>query len=377
MTKKVLVTGGAGFIGSHLVDKLVDQNRYEVSILDILEEQVHGNVDHPPDYINENAKFFRGSVTDYKKLEDLVGKNDIIFHLAAMVGVGQSMYQIKKYIDNNILGLANLLDILVNSKHNVKKVVIASSNTVYGEGRSHCNTCGVVFPKLRPIDQLKHKDWELYCPQCRSKVKPILTDENSPYNPSSIYAFSKQAQEKMSLMIGNTYGINTSVLRFFLVYGTRQALSNPYTGVCSIFSTRALYGKPPIVFEDGKQTRDFVNIKDVCQALILAMKKNAADGEVFNVGTGIPLTIKEVAEIIIQKINPKLKPIYNQQYRIGDIRHCVADISKIKNKLGYLPSLTFKEGISELIDWIKAQKDIIQKPSQKAIQELKEKGLLK
>ena len=377
MTKKVLVTGGAGFIGSHLVDKLIDQNGYEVSILDNLEKQVHGNVDHPPDYINENAKFFRGSVTDYKKLEDLVGENDIVFHLAAMVGVGQSLYQIKKYVDNNVLGLANLLDILVNSKHNVKKVVIASSNTVYGEGRSHCNTCGVVFPKLRPLEQLKHKDWEPYCPECRSKVKPLLTDENSPYNPSSIYAFSKEAQEQMSLMIGNIYGINTTVLRFFLVYGTRQAPLNPYTGVCSIFSTRALYGKPPIVFEDGKQTRDFVNVKDTCQALILAMEKKAAIGEIFNVGTGIPITIKEVADIITEKINPELKPIYNQQYRIGDIRHCVADISKIKNKLGYSPTLTFNEGIDDLIYWIKEQKGDIQKPSQNAIQELKEKGLLK
>ncbi|MFX0060527.1 MAG: GDP-mannose 4,6-dehydratase, partial [Candidatus Heimdallarchaeota archaeon] len=203
------------------------------------------------------------------------------------------------------------------------------------------------------------------------------TDEDSPFNPSSIYAFSKQAQEKMSLMIGNTYGINTTVLRFFLVYGPRQALSNPYTGVCSIFSTRALYGKPPIVFEDGKQTRDFVSVIDVCQALILAMEKNTANGEVFNVGTGIPISIQEIAEIITEKINPKLKPIYNQQSRIGDIRHCVADISKIKSKLGYSPTLTFKEGIGELINWIKTQKDDLQEPSQKAIKELIEKGLLK
>ncbi|MFX1303240.1 MAG: GDP-mannose 4,6-dehydratase [Promethearchaeota archaeon] len=377
MTKKVLVTGGAGFIGSHLVDKLIDQKGYEVSILDILEEQVHGNVNHPPDYLNKNSKFFLGSVTDYKKLEHLVGENDIIFHLAAIVGVSQSMYQVEKYIENNILGLANLLDILVNSKHNVKKVVIASSNTVYGEGRAQCNTCGVVFPRVRLQDQLERKDWELDCPYCRSKVKPLLTDENSPCNPSSIYAFSKQAQEKMSLMIGNTYGINTTVLRFFLVYGTRQALSNPYTGVCAIFSTKALYGKPPIIFEDGMQSRDFVNVKDVCQALILAMEKNAANGEIFNVGTGIPVTIKEVADLITEKINPELKPVYNQQYRIGDIRHSVADISKIKNKLGYSPTLTFKEGIDDLINWIKTQKNDIQKPSQKAIQELKEKGLLK
>ncbi len=377
MTKRVLITGGAGFIGSHLVDKLIDKKSYEVSVLDILEEQVHGKIDVPPDYLNKKVKFIRDSVTNHTILEDLVEDSDIIIHLAAMVGVGQSMYQIKKYIDHNILGLANLFDVLVNREHNVKKVLIASSNTVYGEGKYQCNACGTVFPELRPLNQLKKKDWELHCPKCGSKVKPLLTDERSPYNSSSIYAFSKQAQENIGLMIGNTYGINTSILRFFLVYGRRQALSNPYTGVCTIFSTRALYGKPPIIFEDGMQSRDFVSVNDVCQALILAMEQNIANGEIFNVGTGVPITIKEVAETITQKINPELKPIYNQQYRIGDIRHCVADISKIRNKLGYSPKISFKEGIGNLIDWIKTQKDDIKKPSQRAMEELKEKGLLK
>ncbi len=377
MTNKILITGGAGFIGSHLVDKLIDQKDYEVTVFDILEEQVHGKRNKPPDYLNKRAKFFQGSVTNYSKLKDLVLENDTIFHLAAMVGVGQSMYQIGKYIDYNILGLANLLDILVNTEHNVEKLIIASSNTVYGEGKSECNKCGIIYPKLRHFDQLKHRVWDSVCPTCGSKLESLLTDENSPLNPSSIYAFSKQAQEKMSLMISQIYDINTTVLRFFLVYGSRQALSNPYTGVCSIFSTRALYGKPPVIFEDGYQSRDFVSVKDVCNALILAMEKNAANGEIFNVGTGTPILIKEVAEIITKKINPNLKPIYNQQYRVGDIRHCVADISKIKNKLGYSPTLTFEEGIDDLIAWIMSQKYSVQKPSQKAVKELKEKGLLK
>ena len=377
MSKKILITGGAGFIGSHLADKLIEQKNYDITVLDNLDEQVHGKLGKPPDYLNKNVKFIRGSVTDYKRLEDLVRENEIIFHLAAKVGVGQSMYQIEKYVDNNILGLANLLDILVNSEHNIEKIVIASSNTVYGEGKSQCNKCGVNIPKLRSLEQLKRKDWGLNCPKCGSKVNPLLTDEKSLLNPSSIYAFSKYAQEKMGLLIGKTYGINTTVLRFFLVYGTRQALSNPYTGVCAIFSVRALYGKPPIIFEDGEQSRDFVNVSDVCQALILAMEKKSANGEIFNVGTGSPITIKEVAETITQKINPELKSIYHQQFRVGDIRHCVADISKIKNKLGYSPTLAFKEGIDDLINWIKTQKENVQKPSQKAMQKLIEKGLLK
>lgn len=376
MPKKILVSGGAGFIGSHLVDALIEKG-HEVSILDSLEKQVHGKKDCPPAYLNKKVKFIQGFVNEYKKLEDLIGENEIIFHLAARVGIGQSMYQIKNYVESNILGLANLLDILVNSEHNIKKVIIALSNTVYGEGKSHCNKCGEIFSKLRSIDQLKRKNWELSCPKCGSRLKSLLTDENSPINPSSIYGFTKQAQETMSLMIGETYGINVSILRFFLVYGTRQALSNPYTGVCSIFSVRALYGKSPIVFEDGNQSRDFVSVIDVCQALILAMENSSANGEIFNGGTGKPITIREVAEIITQKIDPKLKPIYNRQFRIGDIRHCVADISKIKNTLGYSPTLAFKEEINDLIDWIKTQKDDFQKPSLKAIQELKEKGLLK
>ncbi len=377
MTKKILITGGAGFIGSHLVDKLVEEKGYEVNVLDTLEEQVHGKINKPPDYLNKRAKFFLGSVTDYKKLETLIEENDIIVHLAAIVGVAQSMYQIKKYADNNILGLTNLLDILVKKNHSIEKLVIASSNTVYGEGKSRCRNCGIIYPNLRPVEKLMKKDWEINCPNCGVKLEPILTDEKSPFNSSSVYAFSKQIQEEMGLLIGNTYGINTTILRFFLVYGSRQALSNPYTGVCSIFSSRLLHGKPPIIFEDGNQSRDFVNVSDVCQALFLSIDKNAANGEIFNVGTGIPITIKEVAEIITEKINPELKPICNQQYRISDIRHCVADISKIKNKLGYKPSKTFKEGIYELIDWVKTQKENIQEPSRKSIQELKEKGLLK
>jgi dTDP-L-rhamnose 4-epimerase len=221
------------------------------------------------------------------------------------------------------------------------------------------------------------KQWDVKCPRCEANVKPLLTDENSKLNPNSIYAFSKLAQEKMSLMISKIYGINTTVLRFFLVYGTRQSLSNPYTGICGIFISRAINGKAPIIFEDGNQTRDFVNVSDICQASILALEKKAANGEIFNVGTGMPTSIKDVAEIITKKVNPTLKLQYTHEYRIGDIRHCVADISKIKTILGYSPAIDFKEGIDELINWSKLRKGSVQPPSKKAIQELKEKGLLK
>ncbi len=377
MKKRILVTGGAGFIGSHLVDTLIEEKECNVIVFDSLEEQVHGKRTKAPSYLNEKAEFILGSVSDYNKLEELIKRSDIVFHLAAKVGVGQSMYQVKDYIENNILGTANLLDILANSEHDIKKLIVASSNTVYGEGKYSCDDCGIVFPKLRTMDQLKTKEWELLCPKCGKKVEPLLSNETTPFDPSSIYAFSKQAQEQSSLLIGETYGIKTTILRFFLVYGSRQALSNPYTGVCAIFGTRLLSGKPPIIFEDGHQTRDFVNVQDVCQALILAMEKNAANGEIFNVGTGIPITIKDVAEILSEKINPDLKPIYNQQYRVGDIRHCIADISRIKVKLGFRPTIPFKEGIDEVLNWIQSSANNFQDNFTKAIDILKDKGLLK
>jgi len=376
MPRNILITGGAGFIGSHLVDFILDNSKHNITVFDCLDTQVHPVNNKPPEYLNKNATFIKGTVNDYEKFKDLIKNNDIVFHLAAKVGVGQSMYQVSRYAENNILGLANLLDILVNCSHNVKKMVITSSNTVYGEGKVKCSKCGIIFPKSRSKTQLNNKGWELQCPKCGMRVKNLLTDEKTPYNSQSVYALSKQVQEEMSLMIGKTYGLNITVLRLFLVYGPRQSPSNPYTGVCANFCTRLLNGKRPIVFEDGLQTRDFVNVKDVCQALFLSMNTQSTNGEVFNVGTGNPITIKEVAETLARKINPNLSPIYNQQYRVGDIRHCVADISKIKNIMGYSPKIPFNEGIEEYIDWIKTQK-IFQDNTEKALGELKNKGLMK
>ena len=376
--KKVIITGGAGFIGSHLVDRLI-QKGYKVTVFDILEAQVHGNTNKPPDYLDPRATFIHGSVTDYEHFYEVIKGQEVIYHLAAMVGVGQSMYQIEKYLTHNVQGTANLLDILVNKEHDIEKVIVGSSNTVYGEGKAYCEECGVIYPDLRGEEQLKNKEWELHCPNCHGTIEPLPTDEKKPFNSSSIYALSKQMQEESAQMIGKTYGINTTILRFFLVYGPRQSLSNPYTGVCGIFSNRLFSGKPPLVFEDGLQTRDFVNVKDVCQALELAMVKKESEGEIYNVASGYPITIKEVAEIITNKINPKLQPVYNQQYRVGDIRHCQADISKIQDELGYRPQFRFKEGIEQFIEWIKPQATQLQKDdaSQKALNELKDKGLIK
>jgi dTDP-L-rhamnose 4-epimerase len=293
-----------------------------------------------------------------------------------MVGVGQSMYQIARYMDVNTQGTSLLLDLLVNSSHSVKKLVVASSMSTYGEGEYICEKCGKVGPELRTKEQMAKKDWELNCPICHQKVKPIPTSEAKVQECTSVYALSKFDQEKLCLMAGKTFGINTTALRFFNVYGSRQALSNPYTGVCAIFSGSLLNGHKPIIYEDGNQTRDFVHVKDIGQALILSMEKPAAENQVFNVGTGVPISIKEVAKTLAKFINPELTPEIQEKFRAGDIRHCYADISKISKLLGYKPKYNFESGMKELVEWVRSQRGKVEDRSEKAHVELKQKGLL-
>ena len=375
MSKKILITGGAGFIGSHLVDKLLTKN-HQVIVYDVLEPQVHGKREAPPEYLAKNVKFVQKDIRDEKSLTMCLEDVDVVFHLAAMVGVGQSMYQIDKYVDVNVLGTARLLDVLINKPNNVKKLVVASSMSTYGEGKYLCEDCGVIAPKLRDEAQLENKDWELNCPKCGKKATPTNTDEDKPQECTSIYALTKKEQEKMSLMIGETYGIDTTALRLFNVYGSRQALSNPYTGVCAIFSSNLLCGNQPTIYEDGNQTRDFIHIKDICQALILSMEKSQAKNEIFNVGTGIPISIKEIADKLSQFINPKITPIITSRFRSGDVRHCFSDISKISSKLGFKPKYRFEEGLNELVEWVKSQQGQVKDGTSLANQELREKGLL-
>ncbi|MFQ6071783.1 MAG: NAD-dependent epimerase/dehydratase family protein, partial [Methanosarcinales archaeon] len=367
---RILVTGGAGFVGSHLVDALV-KNGNEVIIYDNLEPQVHQEI---PEYLNNNAKFIRSDIRDQEKLLGIIKDTDIIFHLAAMVGVGQSMYQIKKYVDVNTYGTAKLLDILVNSEHSVKKLIVASSMSIYGEGKYSCEDCGVVYPSLRHEKQLKEKQWEMKCPICKKQVKPIPTDENKPLQPTSIYAITKKDQEEMCLVTGISYGIPTVALRYFNIYGARQSLNNPYTGVCAIFSSRIKNNNPPLIFEDGLQTRDFISVHDIVESNLIAMNKSGADYEVYNVGTGKPTSILDIAETLLKLYNKDLEPEIVNKYRSGDIRHCYADISKIK-KLGYKPKVSFKNGMQELVKWSELQS--AKDKSLEAYEELRERGLVK
>lgn len=351
--KNILVTGGAGFIGSFLVDKLIS-NGYFVRILDNLEDQVHqGKI---PRYLNKNAHFFKGDVRNLSDLQNSLKGIDAIFHLASAVGVGQSNYEIRRYVESNILGTANLLEILVKSKNKVRKLVTISSMTGYGEGNYHCPRDGIVRPPLRQESQLKKRDWNLYCPVCKGLVKPVSTDETALDVPNSIYGFSKKAQQDMALIVGKLYNIPTVVLRGFNIYGPRQSLSNPYTGVTAIFISRLKNNQPAIIFEDGLQTRDFISVYDVVRAFILSLEKDEANFQMFNIGSGHGSTILEVAQILSNELGKKDLIQVNEQYRKNDIRHCFADITKAKRLLDWEPKVTLRKGFRELIEWSKEEK---------------------
>jgi len=371
---KILVTGGAGFIGSHLVDALI-QRGHQVRVYDSLAEQVHGKNATKPAYLNAAAEFIQGDVRDRAKLALALKDMEIVFHEAAAVGVGQSMYQIRDYMDINTIGGATLLDILANEPHTVKKLIVASSMSIYGEGKYTCKTCGVVFPKYRPETQMATGDWEMHCPNCQAPVLDLPTDETKPLLPTSIYAISKRDHEEMFLAFGLAYNIPAVALRYFNVYGDRQSLSNPYTGVGAIFSSRILNDHNPIIYEDGKQSRDFIHVSDIVQANLLAMEKAEANYEVFNVGTGVATPLIQVAELLIKELGKTatVKPEIVAKFRKGDIRHCYADITKIKKLLGFTPKIKYETGIKELANWVKQQTAV--DSFEQAKQELTSRGL--
>lgn len=369
---KVLVTGGAGFVGSHTVDALLEDG-HEVRILDNLERQVHGMDQKRPAYLNKEAEFIKGDIRNEADIKKALKGVNVVFHLAALVGVGQSMYDIKRYVEINSLGGAVLLDAIVNEKNNVEKVIVASSMSIYGEGAYNCKSCGTVYPRLRTNEQLKRRSWEMSCPSCNKEVSAIPTNEDKKLYPTSIYAISKRDHEEMFLSIGAAYNIPTVGLRYFNIYGTRQSISNPYTGVVAIFLSRILNNNNPLIFEDGLQSRDFIHVSDIVRANMLAMEMSAADYHVFNVGTGRSLSILEVADILIEEINPELKPKIVNKYREGDIRHCYANTSLIEKGLGFRAEVTFESGLKDLIEW--AKENGAEDRVDRATQELVEKGL--
>ncbi len=346
-TKKILVTGGAGFIGSFIVDELVARG-HEVVIFDNLDAQVHGG--KKPPYLNKKAKFVLGDVQELDAIKKVLHaeKPEVIYHEAAAVGVGQSMYEIRRYVSVNDIGAANLLQAVLESNLPIKKLIVASSMSIYGEGRYSCRKCGPVNPPLRETRQLEEKKWEMTCPNCGSIVVPLPTDEEKSLRPTSVYAVTKRTHEELFLSYGRAYGIPTVAFRYFNVYGPRQALSNPYTGVVAIYSSRIKNGNPPVVFEDGLQSRDFVSVHDIARANVMALDKGEG---YYNIGSGKSISILEIANTLIRLYGKKLKPEVRNRFRKGDIRHCFADISKIKKELGWSPQTKFDDGMREILGW--------------------------
>lgn len=373
--EKVLVTGGAGFIGSHTVDALIERD-YSVHVIDNLDPQVHGVERIIPNYFNKNATLTISDVSNTEELMEIIKNVDAIIHLAARVGVAQSMYDIERYVDANTGSTASMLNLLVNEKNSVEKLVVASSMSIYGEGKYYCEKCEEDrYPTLRSTEQMDRKIWEHLCPDCNSPLKPLPTDENKPQMPSSIYAMSKRHQEEMCLLIGKTYGIPTVALRYLNVYGPRQSLSNPYTGVCAIFAQRILNHKPPFVFEDGKQLRDFIHVRDVAKANIIALESKSAHYQSLNIGTGRPTSILQIAELLNDMFHSSMVPTIPGEYRTGDVRHCYGDITKARNLLHFEPSMNLEKGMPDLVNWSKLNKGGAQDLFEKAYNELKLRGL--
>lgn len=345
-TKKILVTGGAGFIGSHLVDKLIEQG-HEVRILDNLNKQAHPN--GKPEYLNPKAEFLQGDVRARypvsKALEDI----EVVFHEVARIGVGQSMQKPHMYVDNNCNGTAVLMDMIVNGKFPVEQVIVAGSINGYGEGLYTCSDCGDFHPNARTEEQLKNKDWNIICPECKLPACPVPAPETTLLDCTSVYGLTKKMQEDLVLLLGKANGIKATCLRYANVYGPRQALNNPYSGAAALFINKVLNNEQPLIFEDGLQQRDFVSVQDVVEANILAMESPAADQEVFNVGTGEQSTVLEMARQIISSLEKDFEPLVPGEYRVGDVRHSAIDISKIKSKLGFKPKVKFKDGLEHLI----------------------------
>lgn len=377
--KNILVTGGAEFIGSNVALKLLSKG-YHVTVLDNLTKQIHG--ENPeltsPLYlsIKDKVHFIKGSVTSREDWLKALDHQDAVIHLAAETGTGQSMYEIEKYVNTNIGGTALLLDILTNTKHHVKRVLVAESRAIYGEGRYYCERCGDVYPLERKDEDMANGDFECKCPKCGGHVKLVATTEDSAIHPSSVYGIAKQVQGQLVHLVCPTIGVESVSFRYQNVYGPGQSLSNPYTGILSIFSTRIKNGNGINIFEDGKETRDFVYIDDVADATILELEVPQANEHVFNIGTGVTTDVLTVARTLCDKYGVHVPIQVSGNYRLGDIRHNYADISLARTILDFEPKWSFSDGIAQFCKWVNTQ-EIQEDKYEASIEEMKNKGLYK
>jgi len=366
---RTLVTGGAGFIGTHLVRELVQRGE-EVVVLDSLEEQVHSGIEPT---LPASVELIVGDVGDAAAADRALAGVDRVVHLAAAVGVGQSMYEIARYTERNTMQTATFLERLVAQRPLPTRLVVASSMSIYGEGEYECAEHGRMAPPPRPEEQLLARQWELSCPHCAAELKPVGTRETKPLIPTSIYAITKRDHEELCLVTGSAYGIPAVALRFFNVYGPGQALSNPYTGVAAIFASRLLNGRPPAIFEDGKQSRDFIHVNDIVRAITLALESERAAGHAINLGTGRPSTVLQIAEALSGGLDVDIEPTRNGQYRAGDIRHCVADPQRARELLNFEAATSLEDGMRALLEWLSDQ-DAVDRVDD-ATRELASRGL--
>jgi len=377
--KKILVTGGAGFIGSNLALKLISRG-YEVTVLDNLSKQIHGGNPEKtsPLYqsIRDKVRFVKGSVTSREDWMKVLDGQEAVIHLAAETGTGQSMYEIEKYVNTNIGGTALLLDILTNTKHSVRRVLVAESRAIYGEGKYYCKTCGDVYPNDRQDEDMAKGDFECHCPKCGGRLSLVGTTEDSAIHPSSVYGISKQVQGQLVHLVCQTIGVESVSFRYQNVYGPGQSLSNPYTGILSIFSTRIKNHNGINIFEDGMETRDFVYIDDVVDATIRGLEVPEANVHVFNVGTGVATDVLTVAKTLCEKYGIEVPITVSGNYRLGDIRHNYADITLARDILGFEPRWSFSDGIAEFCKWVDEQ-EIQEDKYEASIEEMKKKGLYK
>ena len=368
MSKHALVTGGAGLIGSHLTDLLLREG-WNVRVLDNLEPNTHRR--GKPSWINPKAEFVERDMRDRETISAVLDKIDIVFHQAAYGGY---MPEISKYVHVNSLATAQMLEVIREKNLAIKKIIVASSQAVYSEGAGTCPNHGLVFPPVRPVEQLRRGDWQVHCPICGEITKSAPTPENAPVGGETVYGLTKVDQEKLVLLWGKQIGIPTVALRYSCTYGPRQSIFNPYTGVIAIFCTRLLNNLPPVLYEDGEQTRDFSFVEDIARANLLAAETDKLDGLAVNVGSGKGVAIREVAEILSDLLKIDIEAEARGEFRPGEMRHLTSDTTKVR-AAGYKPQIELSDGIQRYIDWIKTQSDIRDYFSE-AEQILKSKGIV-
>jgi dTDP-L-rhamnose 4-epimerase len=367
----VLVTGGAGFIGSHLVDALLEGGE-SVRVFDNLDPLAHPN--GRPSNPSADAELIVGDLRDKAAVERALAGVDRVFHLGGVVGNGESMINARRAVDHNAGGTATLLEAVIERRDRIRRVVAASSMVVYGEGSYRCPEHGVVHPPLRHPDRLRRREWEARCPRCGAAAQPVPTREGAPLRPTSVYGITKRDQEELVLVLGRAYGVETVALRYLNVYGPRQALANPYTGVAAIFAARVLNGRSPLVFEDGGQIRDLVHVSDVVRATRAAMEAPPAAGHAINVATGRRVRVLELARAVAGALGSDLPPNVTGEFRAGDIRHCFADVSRARELLGFEAAVTLDRGLPELAAWV-AEQRVVERGDE-AVAELRARGLV-